>query len=424
MELEELEDLEEQPLFEIDPFDVVLGQEPESDLSDADTSDDEAADTFSDLSSDAGDDFDADAVSEVPANVKHIQDMVQKLDSILTLVFEHFKPTHAIEATEPNHASHLPQPEFLPLPPLPPTTPNALPVSPKMSTSPAFFAGGSESIFPSLQPSSTPVPITPSQNSITTIRIQFNALLSIFDRTILRTFKSRYTQFLIFWFTSLDSEFADIFQGMLVERALLGSSTLYRPPHPQSNDYDDSETNGSPGAGGSMITRAAAASYIGSFVSRAVFVDADSTRRVVAVLCQFLSAQLDEAEESLRTFSSPVVVGGPQHTVFYAVAQAVFLIFCFRWRDLLDIEEDDEGNNAIILPGMTSQGENGVGDKARKWMPELGVLHRVVNSVLNPLKVCYHLDALSLGTTIEDVGTCIRFVLSTLSCSLLVLHGQ
>ncbi|OBZ70320.1 hypothetical protein A0H81_09607 [Grifola frondosa] len=28
------------------------------------------------------------------------------------------------------------------------------------------------------------------------------------------------------------------------------------------------------------------------------------------------------------------------HSIFYAVAQAVFLIFCFRWRDLLEVQED------------------------------------------------------------------------------------
>lgn len=402
VELEELEDIEEQPLFEIDPFDAVLGQEGDSsDFSDADTSDDEVADDFSDLSSDAGDEFGAEAVSEVPANVKHIQDMVKKLDSILTLVFEHFGPTHTTGPTDSNNASR--SLELLPLPPLPPTASDSLLTSPTMSSPPplAFLNGELEPIFTS-PPASTPLRTTPPQNSVTTIRIQFNALLSIFDRTILRTFKSRYTQFLIFWFTSLDPEFADIFQGMLVERALFGSpSTSYRPPDPLSGDYDDGVNNGVSGAGGSTIMRAAAASYIGSFVSRAVFVDVDSTRRVVAVLCEFLSAHLDEVEESLRTFSAPVTVGGPQHTVFYAVTQAVFLIFCFRWRDLLDLEGDDEGDNVICLTEVTGQGENGVGGKTRKWMPELGVLHRVVNSVLNPLKVCLRFRGLSFGATTQ-----------------------
>ena len=64
-----------------------------------------------------------------------------------------------------------------------------------------------------------------------------------------------------------------------------------------------------------------------------------------------------------------------QYSIFYAVSQAVFLIFCFRWRDLLEDHEDvDEFASAGAL--------------AKKWMPELDVLHRAVNSDLNPLKVC------------------------------------
>ncbi|KXN92333.1 RNA polymerase I-specific transcription initiation factor RRN3 [Leucoagaricus sp. SymC.cos] len=197
-----------------------------------------------------------------------------------------------------------------------------------------------------------------------TMRIQFNVLLSIFDRTILHTFKSRYTQFLLFWYASLDPEFADEFQG------------------------EQSFHNEVPHAGGSTITRAAAASYIGSFVSRALFVDGEGARRVMAVLCEFLKAHLDEVEESIRTYSTPVTVGGHQHTVFYAITQAVFLIFCFRWRDLLDDLEDEEGESSTHLGVSTDQRDSGVDGKARKWMPELGVLQRVVSSVFNPLRVC------------------------------------
>lgn len=403
MELEELEEeesLEEQPLFEIDPFDVVLGEEdPESsDLSDIDDSGEgEMGDEFSDLSSDAGG-LDDEAPLEMATNVKHIQDMVKKLDSILMLVFEHFKRTHTATltnpvsgTTEPNRASGPPSPpELLPLPPLPPLSSDSSLASPATpSSTPAFLSEMPKHV-PALEsrPTHSTTPSTPTspQNFINTMRTQFNALLSIFDRTILRTFKSRYTQFLIFWFTSLDPEFADVFQGMLVERALLGSSpAAAQPPGEPFNEEDGSRSEG-PNAGGSTITRAAAASYIGSFVSRAVFVDAEGARRVVAVLCEFLRAHLDEVEESIRTYSASVVVGGPQHTVFYAVAQAVFLIFCFRWRDLLDIGEDG-GESAVYPSGAITQAESGVDGKAKKWMPELGILQRVVNSVLNPLRV-------------------------------------
>ena len=172
-------------------------------------------------------------------------------------------------------------------------------------------------------------------------------LLSIFDRTILRTFKSRYTQFLVFWYSSLDPEFSDLFQGMLVSKSLLEED---QP----------------------AVTRAAAASYIASFVSRAQFVDRESARRVVACLCNFLRSRLD-------IFDAVNTAGAPppsmaHHSIFYAVAQAVFLVFCFRWRDLL--EENDDVDEFTPTSGP-----------AKKWMPELDVLQRVVQSDLNPLKV-------------------------------------
>lgn len=387
----------------------MLGQEePESsDLSDIDDSDDDdMGDDFSDLSSDAGG-FDDETSQELPTNVKHIQEMVKKLDSILTLVFEHFKRTHSIPSskttalgqTPSSSASRPPSPPELPtLPPLPPLPSDSSLSSPMApSLTPVFLNGTPEDTSVKESPSTlrlTPLSSGPPQNLMNTMRAQFNALLSIFDRIVLRTFKSRYTQFLIFWYTSLDPEFADIFQGMLVERALLGTSpTAVYVPSELSNEEDGSN-NGPSTAGGSTITRAAAASYIGSFVSRAVFVDGEGARRVVAILCEFLKAHLDDVDESIRVHSATVSIGGPQHTVFYAVTQAVFLIFCFRWRELLDLGEDEDGEaDAVYTTTVIGQGENGAGGKSRKWMPELGVLQRVVNSALNPLRVGIHIPS-------------------------------
>ncbi|KAJ3545477.1 hypothetical protein NMY22_g2430 [Coprinellus aureogranulatus] len=335
VELEELEEedndsgLPEHDIFELDPFDVLVGQEGDGFDSDAEddpsdtTSEDEDA-TFSDVSSDAGDlDLDKEHV-ELPTNVKHIRDMVKKLDGILVLSI------YPVVAAS----------------------------SPAISLAPATPA-----ISKTLPP--------PSKSD--QLRSQFYSLLSIFDRTILNTFKSRYTQFLVFWFASLDPEFVDIFQGMLVERALFGSSEL--GGQTVSVTQPSGSTNATP-----ELTRAAAASYIGSFVSRAKFVDRDSTRRVVGVLCEYLQAYLDGVDVALRAYNDSdgslgAAVGAPsQHVVFYAVTQAVLLIFCFRWRELIiDFDEEEEEHYTV---------------RKDKWIPELRVLKRVVMSVLNPLKVC------------------------------------
>ncbi|KAH9850820.1 RNA polymerase I-specific transcription initiation factor RRN3 [Lenzites betulinus] len=319
VELEELEEQletqEQNEMFELDPFDTVLGQE--GDGSDSEGEDDGEDENLSDLSSDAGGDPDGDSdQADEATDFQHIQSMVNKLDAILKIIFDHFNQTHAIN-----------DPVSKPLP----STPSS------RSESPYF-------------PSEPPPPLSPEtlEEGKALRRAQFNTLLSIFDRTILRTFKSRYTQFVVFWYSSLDPEFADLFQGMLVSKSLLEED---QP----------------------AVTRAAAASYIASFVSRAQFVDREGARRVVAVLCNFLRNRLDVFDAMTKAGSGSTHVA--QYSVFYAVAQAVFLIFCFRWRDLL--EDQDEVDEFAPAQGPT-----------KKWMPELDVVQRVVTSDLNPLKVC------------------------------------
>ncbi|EMD40585.1 hypothetical protein CERSUDRAFT_111179 [Gelatoporia subvermispora B] len=311
----ELEELEEQlasqdhsEVFELDPFDTLLGQE--ADESDSDGSEDGG--NFSDLSSDAGGEADDGPIDDVPSDFQHVQDMVNKLDAILKNIFDHFNKMHASVAPTPLLSPSSPPDSFLLLDIVRPASPNSL------------------------------------EEGRARRRAQFNTLLSIFDRTILRTFKSRYTQFLVFWYSSLDPEFSDLFQGMLVSKSLLEED---QP----------------------AVTRAAAASYIASFVSRAQFVDRDSTRQVVACLCNFLRNRLDIFDAVIKAGATPPSMA--HHSVFYAVAQAVFLIFCFRWRDLL---EDQEEVDEYATHGTPS----------KKWMGELDVIQRMITSELNPLKVC------------------------------------
>ncbi|KAI0353078.1 RNA polymerase I-specific transcription initiation factor RRN3 [Trametes cingulata] len=315
---EQLESQEQSEMFELDPFDTVLGQE--GDDSESDEEDGDEDDNLSDLSSDAGGDPDDDSDQEDEAtDFQHIQSMVNKLDAILKIIFDHFNQTH--RDTDP---------VATPLP----STPSS------RSDSPLLHADAPRSVSP-----------TTVEEGKALRRAQFNTLLSIFDRTILRTFKSRYTQFIVFWYSSLDPEFSDLFQGMLVSKSLLEED---QP----------------------AVTRAAAASYIASFVSRAQFVDREGARRVVSVLCNFLRNRLDVFDAMAKAgVQQPMGANVAQHSVFYAVAQAVFLIFCFRWRDLL--EDQDEVDEFAPANGPP-----------KKWMPELDVIQRVVTSDLNPLKVC------------------------------------
>ena len=372
-----------------------MGEEPVSD-SDTETDEEDTEDTFSDLSSDHGHLDEADTV-EMLTNVSHIAEMVKKLDAILYLLFEHFEKARGIgiESNQVSSSLDNSQPDLPPLPPLDMGTPSlGSPLTPILG-SPFTQSPNDSLLTPPVRTSTQDATATLNSNKENDkVHNQFHTLLSIFDRTILRTFKSRYTQFLVFWYTSLDPDFADIFQGMLVERALMPTSGPAFAVPPLGNEDAGGESaisNANIHFLTPEVTRAAAASYIGSFVSRATFVDRDGTRRVVGILCDFIKAHLDGVDEAIRegvfshdSLSSSILASG-QHMVFYAVTQAVFLIFCFRWQDLTTdrIENEDElGPTLVTSHGLKPSGSG------KDWMPEIYVLKRAVSSVLNPLKVC------------------------------------
>ena len=312
-------------VFELDPFDTVFGQE---DVGQEQEAPEDDRDGFSDLSSEAEDPEEpAEDPDEFTTDFHHVKDMVNKLDTILTLVFDYLdRPPIAVK---PTLSADSPPSESPPPTPLVSGNPSTMMLDPELEKAAR--------------------------------RSQFHTLLSVFDRAIIRTFKSRYTQFLIFWYSSLDPEFSDLFQGMLVEKALLDENLP-------------------------MVTRIAASSYISSFVSRATFVDKESTRNVVSVLCDFLTSRMDAFDHTLRAGGE---LTGTYCGMFYAVCQAIFLIFCFRWRDLIEDQIEDVDELA----------EPHAGRPGKKWLSRLYVLERAVSSLLNPLKVgpwAVHRRALSL----------------------------
>jgi len=63
-----------------------------------------------------------------------------------------------------------------------------------------------------------------------------------------------------------------------------------------------------------------------------------------------------------------------RYSTFYATTQALLYIFCFRWRDLIisDFDEEEELKSQDLV-----------------WVPGIkDLLHRTIYSTLNPLKVC------------------------------------
>lgn len=167
----------------------------------------------------------------------------------------------------------------------------------------------------------------------------YNSLIKSFVNTVLKTFRCRYTQFLIFWASQLDPEFTDIFLGVLTEVCL-------DPSQPYT-------------------LRLSGAMYIGSYVARAKALEKNTIQIIVNMMTRWVEAYLDQCENEL---SDDLL---SKHSVFYAINQSIFYIFCFRWRELCVSDESES-----------------MEPRPNEWIPGLEILHRSVLSRLNPLRYC------------------------------------
>lgn len=264
-----------------------------------------------DLSSDDGQSSEEDEQTNAPspASIRKVKELAAKLDGILRCILDHLQyMSFGISLKQPIPTLDQSQPE----------------------------AGSST---PSPPASATPEPRFQAEKELF-----FDVLLSSFESCILRTQRTRHTQFIIFWYASVHPNFADSLLATLVECALYA--------------YDDSTHP--------IVTRVASLGYIASLVSRARYIDKQTTRHVVSLLCARLEAGL---------------VGegnGNSYALWYSIAQAVFYIFCFRWKDLLVGEDEEIEDEDSLSPGK----------QVGRWLTGLKVLERAVSSHLNPLKAC------------------------------------
>ncbi|GAA5846646.1 hypothetical protein JCM5353_000745 [Sporobolomyces roseus] len=356
-------DLVDRPMTE-DPDD--------SDDSDQDDDDDDDSDGGLDLENLSSDDDEPEPINDEDASklakkgnakmseaaIRKVLDNRSKLDGILRVVLDHLASAHDDNRSSTSTSTST----------LPPPTPAS--VSSIATPTVKFGQVGTAIEFPfefrdpksasatpcgSKEPTPTPLDLPPSAEQLERRTTLFRTLLDIFDRTLLRTFKTRNVQFILFYLCSRDTSASDHFVGVLLGRALF--------------DVD-----------APSVTRVAAAGYVASFVARAKFVDVAMSRKVVRHLCQYLEGQMDDFARSGgggNRLAGGGGGGGQELPVFYAVSQAVFYIFCFRWKDLLEEEEDID--DEVGLLGL---------DAGRKWMMGLETLKKAVNSSFNPLKVC------------------------------------
>ncbi|OAV90817.1 hypothetical protein PTTG_02171 [Puccinia triticina 1-1 BBBD Race 1] len=296
------------------------GQESDADEEDVD---DEEVD-FDDLSSDEGCPSDEENEKNLkapsPNSVRKVKKLAAKLDGMLRCIFDHLQQISVGVALKPTTAT---------------------------TTTPAEtdeHSGQSKD--------QTLVAVEDPQRREEREGL-FDVILSNFESSILRTRRTRHVQFILFWYASLDSTFADSLLATLVETGLY--------------ETDKNSTT--------VSTRVAAVSYIASLISRAKYIDKHVTRHVVSLLCARLEFGLAQANK----------MNVSEHVVWYAVAQAIFYIFCFRWKDLLveddDEEEQDEANELSIHFSRPKKFND-------RWLSGLKILERAIISPLNPLKTC------------------------------------
>ena len=252
-----------------------------------------------DESESVNDDSDDEVVKPL---VVSIRDTIQKLDAVLHLLFGYISSTTSAST---------------------PASPN------QVASSPGSSGDNSN---------------TSRSRSERVLHQLFPSLLDIFERSLLPTHRSRYTQFLWFHACSLDATLPDAFLACLVQRTL-----------------DDAS---------SPAIRVSASAYIGSFLARASYLNTALIKTCTALLCEWTVKyvqQIDHTAGFLPAASNAVERG--KHLVFYSVVQSIMYTFCFRWKELMCNDEGD-----VVYKN--------------KFPPELVGFENVLrNARLNPLKV-------------------------------------
>ncbi|MCO5571465.1 hypothetical protein L7F22_025205 [Adiantum nelumboides] len=141
----------------------------------------------------------------------------------------------------------------------------------------------------------------------------FSTLMTSFQSTILDTFKSKFTQFLIFYVCSLSPSSLGVqFTSLLCE-------ILTSPSRPLS-------------------TRMSAAAYLASFLARAKYLPlniiSSSLKRIVSWCISYTPRQIEK--------KGALTVDAGVHGVLYSACQAIMYVLCFRMKTLLDDQSERE----------------------------------------------------------------------------------
>ncbi|XP_033750919.1 RNA polymerase I-specific transcription initiation factor RRN3-like [Pecten maximus] len=158
----------------------------------------------------------------------------------------------------------------------------------------------------------------------------YRELLLVFERLILPTHASCHVQFIMFSLCAIKQPICEGFLDFLWKKV------------------QDPNTEG--------VYRQASVSYIGSLLSRGLFVPISTVMACLGLMCDWVHKYLDQVGSCVHADVS-------HHGPFYSVCQTIFYVFVFRSKELLEMK------------------------KGYKWAEGLN-FQRIVTSRLNPLRVC------------------------------------
>lgn len=177
----------------------------------------------------------------------------------------------------------------------------------------------------------------------------YENMLSDFSNVVLPTYRSRHSQFLVFYFGQKSPRLTEMFVGTLFNIAF--EST--RP----------------------SIVKQSAVAYLASFVARGARVTGEQVQTIARTLLNYMDYHRHNYEPECR---------GPdlrRYTQYYMNVQALLYLFCFRWRDLIDLENSS--------PRIDPEDPASYLGQDLDWMTGLKTgLTNNIFSKLNPLKVC------------------------------------
>eukprot|EP01126_Amoeba_proteus_P022819 TRINITY_DN2298_c0_g1_i8.p1 TRINITY_DN2298_c0_g1~~TRINITY_DN2298_c0_g1_i8.p1 ORF type:complete len:426 (-),score=78.01 TRINITY_DN2298_c0_g1_i8:219-1496(-) len=133
----------------------------------------------------------------------------------------------------------------------------------------------------------------------------FEVLIRVFESLIMSTYKSKYTQFILFYMCRCKHAYVDRFLDFLCDKLTSGNA--------------------------STRTMLSSSAYIGSMVGRATFIAPQTTREVLYRLVQWCHNYINK--------NGNEGADAQKHGLFYSICQSVLYIFCFKYEQILQLPD-------------------------------------------------------------------------------------